>query len=184
MTATTIKQTEGAPSSYPLAPTGLTAAAEALAPEMLWQRIEAYVAFRWTERAVTWIVEGCGEWVPPLTPATIDTVEIWQADDWEAATLSPSPLGGYCLPGGTYRFTGSVGSADSPAVAPEIVDEAFRRLAEFMAATMKTSTPGITAERVTAGSVTVEKSRSASWAAEAMSNSGAGDLLRSYRRAS
>ncbi|RWA76670.1 MAG: hypothetical protein EOQ28_03010 [Mesorhizobium sp.] len=182
MTATTIKQTESRPASYPLGPVGLTPAAEALDEEMIWQRIEAYVAYRWTERAVTWIVEGCGEWHPPLTPATIDTVELWQADAWQAVTLSPSPLGGYCLPGGTYRFTGSVGSTDSPPIAPEIVDEAFRRLAEFMAATLK-GTPGLTAERVTAGSVTVEKTRSASWASEAMSNSGAGDLLRSYRRA-
>ena len=33
---------------------------------MVWQRIESYVAYRWTPRAVTWIVEGCGEWYPPL----------------------------------------------------------------------------------------------------------------------
>jgi hypothetical protein len=182
MTATTVKQTESLPTSYPVAPGGLTPAAEALDPEMIWQRIEAYVAYRWTERAVTWIVEGCGEWHPPLTPATIDTVEIWQADAWEAVTLSPSPLGGYCLPGGTYRFTGTAGGTDSPATAPAAVDEAFRRLAEYLAATLK-GTPGLTTERVAAGSVTVEKSRSASWAAEAMSNSGAGDLLRPYRRA-
>lgn len=182
MTATTIKQTESTPTSYPTTPAGLTAAAEALAPEMIWQRIEAYIAYRFTERAVTWVVEGCGEWHPPLTPATIDTVEIWQADAWEAVTLSPSPLGGYFLPGGTYRFTGTVGATDSPATAPEIVEEAFRRLAEYLAATLK-GTPGLTAERVTAGSVTVEKSRSATWAGEAMSNSGAGDLLRSFRRA-
>ena len=64
---------------------------------------------------------------------------------------------------------------------PAAVDEAFRRLAEYMAAA-KRGSPGTTRERVTAGSVTVDKSRSASWAAAAMANSGAGDLLRNFRR--
>ncbi|RWC90047.1 MAG: hypothetical protein EOS32_28780 [Mesorhizobium sp.] len=184
MTTTTIKQTEGTPASYPVPPAGLTSAAAALDASMLWQRIEAYIAHRFTERSVIWIVEGCGEWHAPLTPATITTVERWDRFDmnYVSVDLNASPLGGYCLPGGTYRFSGSVGSTDSPATAPEIVEEAFRRLAEYMAATLK-GTPGLTAERVTAGSVTVEKSRSATWAGEAMSNSGAGDLLRSYRRA-
>ncbi len=119
-----------------------------------------------------------GEWQPPLTPATITTVEIWRDDAWQEITLRPSPYGGYVLPGGTYRFTGTVGGGTVPAA----VNEAFRRLAEYMAA--KPGAPGTTRERVTAGSVTVDKSRSASWAASAMSNSGAGDLLRPYRRAS
>src|SRR5690606_23922883 len=96
--------------------------------------------------------------------------------DWQTATAQPSPAGGYCLPGGSRRFTGTVGGGADP----EIVDEAFRRLAEYMAASR--GSPGTTRERVTAGSVTVDKSRSASWAAAAMANSGAGDLLRNYRR--
>ncbi|MDX1240571.1 hypothetical protein GOL95_11025 [Sinorhizobium medicae] len=175
--ATTIKQQEAIPASYPATPSGLSTAAAALDPEMIWQRIEAYTAWRYTSRAVTWIVEGCGDWSPPLAPATIATVEVWRADAWESVALSPSPLGGYSLPGGTYRFVGTVGNGDVPAA----VDEAFRRLAEYMAAAKKGS-PGATRERVTAGSITVDKSRSASWAAQAMSNSGAGDLLRSYRR--
>lgn len=177
MTATTIKQTEAVPSAYPAAPDGLSTAAAALDADMIWQRIESYVAHRWTSRAVVWTVEGCGEWQPPLTPATITTVEIWQGGAWETVALPPSPMGGYCLPGGTYRFTGTVGSGTVPAA----VNEAFRRLAEYMAA--KQGAPGTTRERVTAGSVTVDKSRSASWAAQAMQNSGAGDLLRPYRRA-
>lgn len=177
MTATTIKQTEGAPSAYPDAPSGLSAAAAALDADMIWQRIEAYTAWRFTSRSIEWIVEGCGDWHPPLAPATISTVEIWQGDAWQTATLSPSPVGGYCLQGGTYRFTGTVGSGTPPAA----VLEAFRRLAEYMAAS-KRGSPGTTREKVVAGSVQVDKSRSASWAAEAMANSGAGDLLRSFRR--
>lgn len=175
--ATTIKQTEGVPSAYPDAPTGLSTAAAALDAAAIWQRIEAYIAHRYTSRSIEWIVEGCGDWQPPLTPATIATVEAWQADAWQTVTLSPSPMGGYCLAGGTYRFSGTVGGG----TVPEIINEAFRRLAEYMAAS-KRGSPGTTREKVVAGSVQVDKSRSASWAAEAMANSGAGDLLRSYRR--
>ncbi len=175
--ATTIKQTEAIPAAYPTTPSGLSTAAAALDADAIWQRIESYIAHRWTARNVVWIAEGCGEWQPPLAPATISTVEVWLGDAWEAVTLSPSPMGGYCLAGGTYRFTGTVGSG----TVPEIVAEAFRRLAEYMAAASRGS-PGTTRERVTAGSVTVDKSRSASWAAQAMANSGAGDLLRNYRR--
>jgi hypothetical protein len=178
MTTTTIKQDESAPSAYPDAPSGLSTAAAALDADMIWQRIESYVAHRWTSRAIVWTVEGCGEWVPPLTAATITTTEIWRGDEWQEITLRPSPLGGYVLTGGTYRFTGTVGSGTVPAA----VNEAFRRLAEYMAA--KPGAPGTSRERVTAGSVTVDKSRSASWAAQAISNSGAGDLLRTFRRAS
>jgi hypothetical protein len=177
MTATTLKQTEAIPANYPATPSDLSTAAAALDPDMIWQRIEAYTAHRYTSRSIEWIVEGCGEWQPPLAPATISTIEVWQADAWQSVTLSPSPLGGYSLPAGTYRFSGTVGGG----TVPEIVNEAFRRLAEYMAASKKGS-PGTTRERVTAGSVTVDKSREASWAAQAMANSGAGDLLRNFRR--
>jgi hypothetical protein len=148
---------------------------------MIWQRIEAYIAWRWCERAVVWTVEGPGDWRPPLTPATITTVEVWRGDDWETVTLSPAPTGGYCLPGGIYRFTGTAGVDD--AVYPAAVDEAFRCLAAYLAAA-KTSVPGATSETVDIPDVmTTEIRRTASWAARAMQNSGAGDLLRPYRRA-
>lgn len=166
--ATTIKQTEGAPESYPVLDPAVS--------DAVWQRIEAYIAHRYSSRSIEWIVEGCGEWHPPLAPATISTFEVWKGEVWESLTLPPSPMGGYCLPGGTYRFTGTVGGGDVPSA----VEEAARRLSEYMAASIKSA--GLTRERVTAGSVTVDKSRSASWAAQAMANSGAGDLLRQYRR--
>lgn len=106
--ADTIRQDEEMPEEYPDVPSGLSAAAQALGLDLVWQRIENYVACRWTARDVTWIVEGSGEWVPPLKPATVATVEIWQSDTWQAVTLSPSALGGYELPGhGPYRFKGA-----------------------------------------------------------------------------
>ncbi|MGE0749343.1 MAG: hypothetical protein AB7K64_02035 [Variibacter sp.] len=180
--ATTLKQTESAPATYPDAPAGLSTAAAALDAGMVWQRIEAYTAFRYSARAVTWIVEGPGGWVPPLTPATISDAEIWSrgSEAWETAIIAPTALGGYCLPClGPFRFTATVGEDD--AEVPAAVLEAFRRLAEYMAA--KPGKPGAISESISAGSINLSHRRSASWMAEAMQNSGAADLLRSYRRA-
>ena len=177
--ATLIKQTEAEPESYPsVSTTGWSTAAAALDQDMIWQRIESHIAHRWTSRAVTWIVEGPGEWHPPLTPATISTVEVWSsADEWETATLDASPLGGYYLPcTGPYRFTATVGSGDVPAA----VNEAFRRLAEYMAA--KPGKPGASSESITAGSISLSHRRSPSWMAQALQNCGAADLLRNFRR--
>lgn len=176
--AETIRQDEEMPASYPDAPT-LSTAAAALDADLIWQRLEAYQAHRWTERAVTWIVEGCGEWRPPLTPATVTTVEVWQSEAWEAVTLSPTPTGGYVLPGGTYRFIGTAGAGVTDV--PATVTEAFRRLAEYMAG--KAGKPGAKSESIGAGTIRLSHTRSPSWMAEAIQNSGAADLLRPYRRA-
>ena len=98
--AVTIKQSEDAPANYPPTPPGLSSAAVALSAAVIWQRLENYLAYRWTARAVTWIVEGPGEWHPPLTPAAVSTVEVWSrgAAEWDTAVLDASALGGYCLP--------------------------------------------------------------------------------------
>jgi hypothetical protein len=177
--ATTIKQTEAAPEEYPDlgSPSPLSAAAASLSPDMIWQRIEAYIAHRWTARSVTWVVEGPGEWHPPLAPATISTVEVWsRAGEWETATLDASPLGGYYLPyTGPFRFTAMVGSGDVPAN----VIEAFRRLAEYMAS--KPGKAGARSESIAAGSINISSTRDPAWLAKAMQNSGAGDLLRGLR---
>lgn len=177
--ATTLSKTEALPATYPPAPPGLSTAAAALAPALIWQRIEPYISHRWTPRNVAWIVEGPGEWHPTLTPATIATQEIWSgADEWETADLSPSALGGYFLPAiGPYRFSGTAGAA---ATVPDIVNEAYRRLAEYIA--QKPTRAGTTSERIASGSVSLSVSRSASWASAALANSGAADMLRSYRR--
>ena len=176
--ATTIKQTESLPATYPtVSTTGWSTAAAALSQTMLWQRIESYIAYRWTARDVEWIVDGPCEWTPPLTPATISTIEVWSDGAWIDITPDASPLGGYWLSGcGPYRFTASVGSGTVPAA----VLEAFRRLAEYMAA--KPGKPGAPSERITAGSISLSHSRSESWMALALQNSGAADLLRPYRR--
>lgn len=179
--AVIIKQTEGTPGSYP----SIDGLSEAAAPflNVAWARIEAYTAFRAALRDVQFVVEGCGEFSPPLMPVTITGVEVWsRAGEWEACELPASPLGGYWLAAsGPYRISGTAGSAPSPDLVPAAVKEAVRRLAEYMAA--KPGKQGAYREAVTAGSVSVQTSRSASWMAEALQNSGAADLLRPYRRA-
>lgn len=173
-----LKRTEDTPAKYPAGASGLSAAALNLSREMIWHRIEAYTAHRWTARDVVWVVEGPGEWVPDLTPATVNTVEIWQDDAWVAVTLDPSPLGGYCLPGcGPYRFAASVGSG----TVPEPVIEAYRRLAEYMAE--QPERQGAGRYSMDLGGLREEFDRRPDWLARAMQNSGAGDLLRPYRRA-
>lgn len=177
--AVTIKQTEGAPESYPDSPAGLSTGAAALDAALLWQRIEAYVALRTTERDVSWVVEGCGEWQPPLTPATIATTEVWQSDAWQAIDLAPSPIGGYMLPGdGPYRFTGTAGNNDADV--PAMVLEAFRRLAEY---TAEIQFEYIGVRSVNVPDVASEELAPPSFRAMALQNSGAADLLRNYRRA-
>ena len=174
--ATTLKEDEASPESYPAAPAGLSAKAAELDSAFVWHRLESFIRLRFTERAVAWVVEGPGDWSPPLSPATVSATEVWNGGAWEAATLSPSPLGGYELAGGgPYRFTASVGGGPVTATA----SEAYKRLAEYFAATM--AAPGIR-QNSTDGLETIEYDASAT--ARAMERSGAGDLLRPYRRVS
>ena len=171
--AVTIRQNESAPDSYPT-----TSPAIAL-NDVAWQRVEAWIAHRFASRTVTWIVEGPGEWSPPLTPAAITTVEVWcSADIWETATLTASPLGGYYLrASGPYRFTATVG--DDDADVPATVWEAVKRLSAYL--TAKTGKAGARSENIQAGSITIGYARDPAWMAHAMANSGAADLLRAYR---
>ncbi len=170
--ATTLKQTEAVPDPAELA---------ALIPDfdaVAWERIEAYTARRWGPRGVEWIAEGPGEWLPPLQPATIDTVESWSAADlWEAADLAPSALGGFWLPyTGPFRFRGTVGEAVKP---PEAVLEAMNRLSVYLWS--QPGRAGATSEVINLGPIQFDYRRPAAWLADAMRLSGAGDLLRAYR---
>lgn len=174
--ATTIKQTESEPAEYPTTSPAVTL------NDVAWQRIESYIAYRFTPRTVEWIVEGCGEWHPPLAPAAISTVEIWsRAGEWEIATLSAAPLGGYWLDSsGPWRFTAIVGGGSPAPTVPAAVWEAVKRLAAYL--TAKTGTAGVRSESINAGSISISRTRSESWMANAMANSGAADLLRTYRK--
>lgn len=173
------KQIESEPASYPTTSTYPGSELN----DVAWQRVEPYIAWRFTPRDVQWIVEGPGEFVPPLKPATVSTVEVWceRASEWEDCTPSASPSGGYWLPAsGPYRFTGTAGGGSPAPTVPDIVWEAVKRLAAYLSA--KTGTPGASSESISAGSISIATRRGESWMAMAMQNSGAADLLRAYRK--
>ena len=155
-----LREDEGEPASYSAAPDGLSLETALVEPAIVWKRLEDWIAQRWGERQVTWIVEGPGVFVPTLTPATIDSAEIWDWDQWEAVTLAPGPLG-FDLGAGTYRVTATVGFTTDP---PETVLEAYRRLAAYMAEANADPAKGHTS--VSDGDYSF--SRPASWAARAI----------------
>jgi hypothetical protein len=173
---TTLSQREEAPESYPTTSPAITG------NDVAWQRIESYIAYRFTPRTVVWVVEGPDEWSPPLAPAAITKIEIWADGGWTDITANApdaSPLG-YCLDGWRYRFTAVVGGGSPAPTVPAIVWEAVKRLAAYLSA--KAGTPGARSESISAGSIDISRTRSESWMARAMANSGAADLLRNYRR--
>jgi len=180
--AATIQEDEAAPTAYPTVYC-VSEEAKSLDPALIWQRIESYTSRRFSTRSVTWIVEGCGEWAPPLSPATLSTCEVWQNYAWVAFTPTPGPLGGYAFNGyGPYRITANVGAGPVPAA----VKEAFVRLAEYFADVRESAvtrgTAGVVKSDLTIGQLSEMTTRSPTWSAKAMEASGAGDLLRTYRR--
>jgi hypothetical protein len=127
---TTVKTIEGTPETrpsitLPFSYLDLNAAGR----EAVWQRIEAWVAYRWGSRSCTFIVEAGGSrraWRQPLHPFVVETVEAWTGEAWEAVTLAPDYAGGVVLGyADAYRFTGILGTDDTP---PADVVEAYRRL--------------------------------------------------------
>lgn len=168
--AMTLQEHESVPDAYPTAES-----------DALWQRIEAYCRERWTARDVTWMVEGPGEWCPPLMPAVLREVQIWDGSGWTDCDPPASPWGGYELPAkGPYRIVAGVGGGD----APKGVLEAFRRLLEYSTGGKKIVTqPGASSYKHSiGGNLTWEIKRDPAWMAKALQNSGAADLLRPYRR--
>ncbi len=183
MTVAILSEVEGLPAEYPVTPVGTNA--DALEGDLfaIWQRIEAWIAHRFATRSLEVVVEGPGDWEPRLTPVTFSTIEKWTEGAWQAVILGASPLGGFVLPGiGPYRFTGTAGDDSIP---PWAVQEAFRRLANYWVAE---------AESANSGASVIDESfhdiysrrveRAPAWLARSMSNSGAADLLRPYRRLS
>ena len=177
--AVTLKQTEELPASYPTV-TGLSSKAEALDKDALWQRLEAHCAYRWTSRGVVWVVEGCGDWKAPLAPAVLSLCERWNGQEYETITPDASPYGGYVFHGhGPHRITATVGDS---VTCPAAVLEAFKRFAEY-SAEINAADCTATYKAATVASVSTTTRREAGWAARALINSGAADLLRPYRRA-
>ena len=173
-----LQRDEAVPASYPAIPSGLSTAAMMLDAGALWARIEAHTAHRFTTREVVWTVEGPGEFKPDLQPATITAREVWDGVAWITASLFDGPLGGVLLNGeGPYRFTADVGGGDVPAP----VSEAYRRLAEYLAEDGNPA--GASSYSYRLGDVEETTQRSPAHVARALQNSGAADLLRTFRRA-
>lgn len=177
--AVTLKEVEAAPAAYPSEPVGLSQATTGQDSDAIWARIEAYCRFRWTPRDVVWTVEGEGPWEAPLEPAVMNTVEVWENGAWVECTPAASPWGGYDLPGdGPYRITAEVGAG---AEVPAVVDEAYRRLAEYL--TDDSDRSGVSKYSVIMSQSLEETyQRNPAWVARAMQYSGAADLLRPYKR--
>jgi len=168
------------PAATPVLSTELAASGDpSLTLDAVWQRIEAWIAFRWGERSAVFIVEGPGEWLPDAAPFVASTIERWEDGAWIAATPDPTPLGGWLLDGFQYRLAGTLGSADEP---PAAVQAAAIRLARFLAARDGlTPRPGTTEHSIGAG-VTIGAKAPAARVAKAIHYSGAADLLRPYRQ--
>lgn len=180
--ATALQQIEAEPLQYPPLPEGLSQPALAAVVSdqragSIWKRIEDHVAHRWTERRVTWIVEGSGDWTPPLSPiAEIITVEEWQNSTWMAVSVSPTPMGGLNFPNDNhYRVVATVGAG----LAPVNVVEAFRRMAEYLGGIRGSASEMSSARSV--GDVTNRVRNEADFMGMALQKSGAADLLRNHR---
>ena len=175
--AVTLEINESVPASWPVVATYLDST-EGEAPEVdagvTWQRIEAWIRFRYPARSVVYLIDGPGAWSSPLSPFTASLVEVWQSDTWAVTTPKPSPSGGYIFGGGgPFRVTGTAGDDTDP---PDAVKEAYRRLHEYnrgIAFNFRTD-----AAYIASGDDTVV----AGYAAKSIQLSGAADLLRPYRR--
>ncbi|UOM34859.1 hypothetical protein [Acuticoccus sp. I52.16.1] len=169
MLAMTISEDEAIPATYPTTD----------GTDWAWQRIEHYVAHRWTTRDVVWVVEGPGEWVPRLCPATVETVEEWDGSTYNTVSVSTGRLGGLILPRcGTWRITCEVGGG----TVPDAVMQAHSRLVAYLAD--QEDRAGVTRyDADLGGAIRESYDRPAAWVAKALQYSGAADLLRPYRRA-
>ncbi|MCL6251111.1 hypothetical protein M3P36_08660 [Altererythrobacter sp. KTW20L] len=146
-----------------------------------WQRIEHYIAQRFGSREVVWTLVSCGgEWQPPLGPVTdISDAFRWQYGAWQSATIESGPFG-LLLPAGHVQIAASVGTEalDLPAS----VEKAVQRLAAYLEA--ESAVPvGARSYRASVGQLSESISADPAHAAKALQNSGAADLLRSYRKA-
>lgn len=168
--------------AYPATPSGLSDAGAALAPALVWDRLYQWIGWRWGTSAVEWTVKGGGVFAVPLRPATVEAVAYWDKDveDWIAVPLGKDPMG-ISLPfDATWKVDATCGAGVTQA--PAIVDEAYRRLADYLAAAPDDMAGVTSATETVEGVMTQSFHRSSTWRARALEASGAADLLRSYRR--
>lgn len=146
-------------------------------PPHVWGRIETWTRHRWSPRSVVWTVAGPGYWRAPLAPVNYFDAEVWRDGGWHEVQLQDGPEG-LRLEAKHYRITASVGAGP----VPDAAAEAARRLTAYLAHEPG-GVPGASSYGVTLGQLGENFRRSPAWLARAMEWSGAGDLLRPYRRA-
>ena len=173
------KLREEYPEEYPEV-TGLSLYAQTLNMEMIWGRIENYVVWRWSPRSSVWLAnaEAGEQFTLPLAPVSNMVSEFWNKEGWETHELQEGPFGLIIPRTGPWRFTATLGAG---VALPETVAEAFRRIAEYLAAE-DVGIPGASRYSINIGQVTETFSRNPAHIARALINSGAADLLRRYRR--
>lgn len=161
--------------TYPTTPVGMTARAAEIPPAVIWGRIYEYIAYRWGKTTISWRVQGCGEFVPRVTPCVVDDIFYWTSTGWNMVTLPDGPMG-IDMPADNIWKIDATAGGDVLAV-PAKVARAYILLAEYMASA-KSIPAGVAS--VTSGALGIRFQRDA--AARALQNSGAADLLRSYRK--
>lgn len=157
--------------TYPDKPSGLSDDAAAIDEAVIWDRLEAFTNFRWSETVVEFVVNPDHEiqWKPPYVPFVVDLV------DGEAAT--PDQFGAVTIRNRS-KVRCTIGGAD----VSETVKTAYRRLAEYFA--VRDDMPaGAQRYAVSIGDISETISKRSDHLARAMQNSGAADLLRKYRKA-
>ncbi|WP_241524153.1 hypothetical protein [Oceaniglobus indicus] len=156
--------------------TGGTCQLEALTPDVIASILRTAITRRFDYDQLA-VDQSAEEHDRMMISGLLPDGHVWRHDTWVPMTLLDGPLG-ICLPyDATYRITAQVGAGPVPAP----VAEAFRRLAECLAD--DPGTAGASSTSVEIGPIREELERNPAWVAKAMQYSGAGDLLRNYRRA-
>ncbi|WP_299907683.1 hypothetical protein [uncultured Paracoccus sp.] len=175
-----VSQTEARPADYP-PDSGLTLDAGAI----VWQRIEHYIAWRFTPRQVVWHVDSTGgEWAPPLRPVVALTARKWTGTAFEVSALAPAPLG-WTIPAGRYELTATVGEGPAPeaaAAAARLLAEYLGIRGEYTGEARRVLPLGVRSYSANVGQLSESFSADPAAMARALQNSGAADLLRPYRR--
>lgn len=160
--------------AYPTTPSGLSVAAAAIPPAVIWDRLYSYIAYRWGETHVSWRVQGCGEFRPRITPAVVHDVFYWSNSGWTLTTLKAGPLGVELSADNIWKIDATAGG--EVMAVPAAVARAYVLLAEYMASAQK-NPAGVAS--LTSGQLSLRFTRD--HAARALQQSGAADLLRPYR---
>lgn len=151
---------------YPPAPVGVSGTI----PEVIWSKIESYVACRWSTAEIEFVVcpDDVVAWRPPYYPFSITTVDGDPAEvnDFGEVTLSP----------GRHRVVCTIGGK----IVTDGVSEAYRRIAAYYA-------DPDTGKGYSRYSVNLAGDISESWSrradTDAIAATGAGELLKKYRKA-